>query len=127
MSSATEETLPLVCEENREELARVCGVETEDVVMTWVSEMQEMVSPDKTSHGTLKSFSKSEEEGKRLSREVAKANQSSLVKIMNNAGFVAQYLPLCSLFTACCLKPGEVYLKLSQLLSFVSFPQLFYI
>jgi len=42
VSSATEETLPLVCEENREELARVCGVETEDVVMTWVSEMQEM-------------------------------------------------------------------------------------
>ena len=66
------------------------------------------------------------EEGKRLSRKkVAKGNQSSLVKIVNNAGFVAQYLPFCSLFTGCCLKPGEVYLKLCQLLEFVSFPQLF--
>ena len=126
VASATEETLTLICEENREELARVCGVEAEDVVMTWVSEMQEMVSPDNTSQDSLMSFSKSEEEGKRLSRKkVAKGNQSSLVKIVNNAGFMAQYLPFCSLFTGCCLKPGEVYLKLCQLLEFVSFPQLF--
>ena len=57
VASATEETLGLICEENREELARVCGVESEDVVMTWVSEMQEqVVSPDNTYHDTLMSF-----------------------------------------------------------------------
>ena len=44
--SSTPETLPVICEENREELARVCGVTSEDVVMTWVSEMQETVSVD---------------------------------------------------------------------------------
>ena len=44
--SSTPETLPAICEENREELARVCGVTREDVVMTWVSEMQETVSVD---------------------------------------------------------------------------------
>ena len=48
--SSTPETLPLICEENRLELARVCGVSSEDVVMTWVSEMQEMVSPDNIHH-----------------------------------------------------------------------------
>ena len=48
--SSTQETLPLICEENRLELARVCGVSSEDVVMTWVSEMQEMVSPDNIDH-----------------------------------------------------------------------------
>ena len=50
MPSASQETLPLICEENREELARLCGVSGEDVVMTWVSEMQGMVSRDVTSH-----------------------------------------------------------------------------
>ena len=50
VSSSTQETLPLICEENKEELARVCGVSSEDVVMTWVSEMQEMVSPDIIHH-----------------------------------------------------------------------------
>ena len=50
VSSSTPETLPLICEENKGELARVCGVSSEDVVMTWVSEMQEMVSADNIHH-----------------------------------------------------------------------------
>ena len=50
VSSSTPETLPLICEENKEELARVCGVSSEDVVMTWVSEMQEMVSAANIHH-----------------------------------------------------------------------------
>ena len=42
--SATPDTLMQVCQDNREELARVLDIQLEDVVMTWVSEMQCMVS-----------------------------------------------------------------------------------
>ena len=42
--SATPDTLMQVCQDNREELARVLDIKLEDVVMTWVSEMQCMVS-----------------------------------------------------------------------------------
>ena len=38
--SSTVDTLQQVCEENREELARQLNINTEDVIMTWVSELQ---------------------------------------------------------------------------------------
>ena len=122
--SSTPETLPVICEENREELARVCGVTREDVVMTWVSEMQETVRVDNDilillCIWVLISFLKSQEG---LSRSRKKSRKSSTVKNLGS-GFVmskASYI-----FTACCLKSvQEVYLMLSQLLSVLCFQTL---
>ena len=40
--SATPDTLMHVCDENREELARQLNIEPEDVILTWVSELQNL-------------------------------------------------------------------------------------
>ena len=40
--SATVDTLPHVCSDNRLELAKQLNIEPEDVILTWVSELQSL-------------------------------------------------------------------------------------
>ena len=44
VSSATRESLPALCQENKLALAAELDINTEDVIMTWVSEQQSLVN-----------------------------------------------------------------------------------